>query len=127
MLYFFFFFFKQKTAYEMVMSDWSSDVCSSDLAVGADQPDTRAERDDQVEIADEPPATTGSAEPARDQEPAGPALRRGEVDPGRRRRAARANVLQLVDEALGLLDAALRFRGARLGAAAEPRDLAPHG
>ena len=24
-------FFKQKTAYEMVMSDWSSDVCSSDL------------------------------------------------------------------------------------------------
>src|SRR6058998_1290105 len=26
----FFFFFKQKTAYEMVMSDWSSDVCSSD-------------------------------------------------------------------------------------------------
>ena len=27
-----FFFFKQKTAYEMVYSDWSSDVCSSDLA-----------------------------------------------------------------------------------------------
>src|SRR5881396_4284513 len=26
-----FFFFKQKTAYEMVRSDWSSDVCSSDL------------------------------------------------------------------------------------------------
>src|SRR3546814_6541522 len=26
------FFFKQKTAYEMRMSDWSSDVCSSDLA-----------------------------------------------------------------------------------------------
>ena len=26
------FFFKQKTAYEMVRSDWSSDVCSSDLA-----------------------------------------------------------------------------------------------
>src|SRR3546814_5559201 len=31
---FFFFFFKQKTAYEMRISDWSSDVCSSDL-VGA--------------------------------------------------------------------------------------------
>src|SRR3546814_4159305 len=29
-----FFFFKQKTAYEMRISDWSSDVCSSDLAVG---------------------------------------------------------------------------------------------
>src|SRR3546814_18077276 len=27
----FFFFFKQKTAYEMRISDWSSDVCSSDL------------------------------------------------------------------------------------------------
>src|SRR3546814_20799799 len=28
----YFFFFKQKTAYEMRISDWSSDVCSSDLA-----------------------------------------------------------------------------------------------
>src|SRR3546814_17219757 len=27
------FFFKQKTAYEMRISDWSSDVCSSDLAI----------------------------------------------------------------------------------------------
>src|SRR3546814_5946654 len=31
-----FFFFKQKTAYEMRISDWSSDVCSSDLPVAAD-------------------------------------------------------------------------------------------
>src|SRR6184192_3944900 len=30
-LFFFFFFFKQKTAYEMSIGDWSSDVCSSDL------------------------------------------------------------------------------------------------
>src|SRR3546814_6252692 len=30
-MYCFFFFFKQKTAYEMRISDWSSDVCSSDL------------------------------------------------------------------------------------------------
>src|SRR3546814_10411683 len=29
----FIFFFKQKTAYEMRISDWSSDVCSSDLLV----------------------------------------------------------------------------------------------
>src|SRR3546814_983253 len=29
-----FFFFKQKTAYEMRISDWSSDVCSSDLFIG---------------------------------------------------------------------------------------------
>src|SRR3546814_8041169 len=28
------FFFKQKTAYEMRISDWSSDVCSSDLSRG---------------------------------------------------------------------------------------------
>src|SRR5881392_1829902 len=31
MFVFFFFFFKQKTAYEITHSDWSSDVCSSDL------------------------------------------------------------------------------------------------
>src|SRR3546814_9645906 len=31
LVWFFFFFFKQKTAYEMRISDWSSDVCSSDL------------------------------------------------------------------------------------------------
>src|SRR3546814_6964099 len=31
MSFIFFFFFKQKTAYEMRISDWSSDVCSSDL------------------------------------------------------------------------------------------------
>src|SRR3546814_4607741 len=32
---FFFFFFKQKTAYEMRISDWSPDVCSSDLLADA--------------------------------------------------------------------------------------------
>src|SRR3546814_4616810 len=31
LFFIFFFFFKQKTAYEMRISDWSSDVCSSDL------------------------------------------------------------------------------------------------
>src|SRR3546814_2325609 len=31
LFFFVFFFFKQKTAYEMRISDWSSDVCSSDL------------------------------------------------------------------------------------------------
>src|SRR3546814_1660675 len=38
---FFFFVFKQKTAYEMRISDWSSDVCSSDLADAADLADER--------------------------------------------------------------------------------------
>src|SRR3546814_20902663 len=32
--HFFFFFFKHKTAYEVRISDWSSDVCSSDLQTG---------------------------------------------------------------------------------------------
>src|SRR3546814_2839629 len=34
----YFFFFKQKTAYELRISDWSSDVCSSDLiqVIGSD-------------------------------------------------------------------------------------------
>src|SRR3546814_6012103 len=35
-----FFFFKQKTAYEMRISDWSSDVCSSDLRISVDLFDT---------------------------------------------------------------------------------------
>ena len=39
-LFFFFFFFKQKTAYEMCGRDWSSDVCSSDLA----SPDIQSHR-----------------------------------------------------------------------------------
>src|SRR3546814_13704347 len=34
-IFLFFFFFKQKTAYEMRISDWSSDVCSSDLGLCA--------------------------------------------------------------------------------------------
>src|SRR3546814_4790160 len=38
----YFFFFKQKTAYEMRISDWSSDVCSSDLPAGTARPRTRA-------------------------------------------------------------------------------------
>src|SRR3546814_10623600 len=35
-MYVYFFFFKQRTAYEMGISDWSSDVCSSDLGAGFD-------------------------------------------------------------------------------------------
>src|SRR3546814_19285377 len=34
-----FFFFKQKTAYEMRISDWSSDVCSSDLQIALEAGD----------------------------------------------------------------------------------------
>src|SRR3546814_5381856 len=48
-----FFFFKQKTAYEMRISDWSSDVCASDLEA----------RDDGVWVSFEGPAAP--AEPQR--------------------------------------------------------------
>src|SRR3546814_7265661 len=40
----FFFFFKQKTAYEMRISDWSSDVCSSDLCSGRSRRSCRGTR-----------------------------------------------------------------------------------
>src|SRR3546814_1847335 len=44
----FFFFFKQNAAYEMRISDWSSDLCSSDLAeqrqIGADHRHHRRDR-----------------------------------------------------------------------------------
>src|SRR3546814_4172299 len=43
---FYFFFFKQKTAYEMRISDWSSDVCSSDLERVAGDPLRRGAGDD---------------------------------------------------------------------------------
>src|SRR3546814_2033133 len=41
----FFFFFKQKTAYEMRISDWSSDVCSSDLLIKARRAEMNANRE----------------------------------------------------------------------------------
>src|SRR3546814_8222933 len=40
----FFFFFKQKTAYDMRISDWSSDVCSSDLRVTTWLPEMQSEQ-----------------------------------------------------------------------------------
>src|SRR3546814_18185266 len=51
---YFIFFFKQKTAYEMRISDWSSDVCSSDLPQHQPQQGRQAEHD--VAEAVQPPA-----------------------------------------------------------------------
>src|SRR3546814_8226162 len=49
----FFFFFKQKTAYEMRISDWSSDVCSSDLQACGPLPDVAADDiENQIDSAD---------------------------------------------------------------------------
>src|SRR3546814_16717121 len=45
----FVFLFKQKTAYEMRISDWSSDVCSSDLG-GVDRPVRRRQQRDTVGV-----------------------------------------------------------------------------
>src|SRR3546814_9124908 len=49
-----FFFFKQKTAYEMRISDWSSDVCSSDLWDQANYRDPAPRVDWTKAIAAEP-------------------------------------------------------------------------
>src|SRR3546814_13814766 len=46
----FFFFFKQKTAYEMRISDWSSDVCSSDLGSLPERNRRRGCRDGAVPV-----------------------------------------------------------------------------
>src|SRR3546814_7166227 len=45
-MYMYFVFFKQKTAYEMRISDWSSDVCSSDLGVWPDEVNWQEGRSD---------------------------------------------------------------------------------
>src|SRR3546814_3041826 len=52
--FFFFFFFKQKTAYEMRISDWSSDVCSSDLNVVAHRHGGTAMRDQVIREGGDP-------------------------------------------------------------------------
>src|SRR3546814_13174554 len=54
-MYFSFFLFKQKTAYEMRISDWSSDVCSSDLTIWATRqrrssPRSRRRRDEALPL-----------------------------------------------------------------------------
>src|SRR3546814_1205380 len=69
-----FFFFKQKTAYEMRISDWSSDVCSSDLE---QRPEAEAVRaaivGDDGEFLDAVPQQAGDQmfRIARKPEPAG--------------------------------------------------------
>src|SRR3546814_5466866 len=66
-----FFFFKQKTAYEMRISDWSSDVCSSDLrgalaaAVGAYEGDDLARLDGDIDAAHQPAPAALHAKPPR--------------------------------------------------------------
>src|SRR3546814_3292352 len=79
-----FFFFKQKTAYEMRISDWSSDVCSSDLKGGGPagdedgHPDAIAFRgnavvsyldpDEQEELSENAELVLGASKPFDPQE-----------------------------------------------------------
>src|SRR3546814_16040339 len=56
----FFYFFKKKTAYELRISDWSSDVCSSDLAPAA--PDIDDDEEEQPHVVDEVPVPGGGFE-----------------------------------------------------------------
>src|SRR3546814_10378464 len=61
---FFFFVFKQKTAYEMRISDWSSDVCSSDLSFAdADAAEVPAGTIRIIDIPNAAPATPGTPDP----------------------------------------------------------------
>src|SRR3546814_16519811 len=77
-VYYFFFFFKQKTAYEMRISDWSSDVCSSDLRTprrarvsrvpaGRDRRRAAAGGTGLAALARRPPAARGAAPVRRDE------------------------------------------------------------
>src|SRR3546814_4228492 len=70
----FFFFFKQKTAYEMRISDWSSDVCSSDL--GRESRDGRRRGPHRARLARPP----GAIAPLQRRGPVGDEIRRA---PGR--------------------------------------------
>src|SRR3546814_7951556 len=72
------FFFKQKTAYEMRISDWSSDVCSSDLATGSrvdERPAAAGGGQRQRLAAEAAPTRAHPASPRRGLRPGG--CRRG--------------------------------------------------
>src|SRR3546814_8051879 len=69
------FFFKQKTAYEMRISDWSSDVCSSDLRC------PRSVRRAPRGVGDRNRPSGGCGDVAGDQRPGGRRRRRRD-DPG---------------------------------------------
>src|SRR3546814_16417117 len=114
-----FFFFKQKTAYEMRISDWSSDVCSSDLALRAisavqECPNHRVHRCDLARLG----RTTG------DDRPNG-FIRDRELDP---RRINRQRIGQLPKYIIGSANAfCARFADAQHRWAAAGRNTAPHG
>src|SRR3546814_6075482 len=90
-------FFKQKTAYEMRISDWSSDVCSSDLAVAVEQGDA---------------AAVGFGDLARQRQ-----AKAGAVAPGRIKRQQRVGQHRFVHAAAAIkhIDAPVRSEERRVG------------
>src|SRR3546814_7141513 len=67
----YFFFFKQKTAYEMRISDWSSDVCSSDLGIarrGQEDLERARRADGRDQVADRGHAVAQAQPAGRDGE-----------------------------------------------------------
>src|SRR3546814_8816641 len=98
---YFFFFFKQKTSYEMRISDWSSDVCSSDLhrAWHGRQPRRGARRPRFHDLSVRPRKGNGSARNAGgrlgrlDQGTHGPRLCRVEIGRLERPRARSAAMI----------------------------------
>src|SRR3546814_10316003 len=89
-----FFFFKQKTAYEMRISDWSSDVCSSDLHCVAEEGHIHsepAEMDDRDHDIDErgAPQAEGPLDEHIGGEPGAHADHRGQAGAGAQDQADR--------------------------------------
>src|SRR3546814_8268488 len=73
LLYLFLFFFKQKTAYEMRISDWSSDVCSSDLS-GRSEKRGGGERRHEKDVVDLQPDRHRNAQARKEEQPGAAAL-----------------------------------------------------
>src|SRR3546814_15825546 len=95
-----FFFFKQKTAYEMRISDWSSDVCSSDLrfaGVAIDITERKANEAALVAAKEERVFILQLAERQRIESDAGAITAIGAEALGRRLGADRAGFLRIVD------------------------------
>src|SRR3546814_2525107 len=90
-------FFKQKTAYEMRISDWSSDVCSSDLIGGHQRGDPEQHPVDQIGLGERPERSHDHQrdDPGADADrmdatfDAGPAEQEPEEDAERDRRRGR--------------------------------------
>src|SRR3546814_3213906 len=104
-----FFFFNQKTAYELLFSDWSSDVCSSDLRTGAGRPDRPARAGGSFRACTQSGVDRDAVQPAAARHR--PALRHRRRAPRRRAGGGRQHL-----PVAGAADADHRLRRRRGGA-----------